>query len=263
MDSTPPPPDPAPVVGITCCRKVPEAFAFHSVGEKYLTAVTDAVGALPFLVPALGPRLDLDQVLAQLDGLVLTGSPSNIEPHHYAGGPEPEDNRTDPARDATNLPLIRRAVAAGVPVLGLCRGIQELNVAFGGTLHQELHRVDGRFDHRSDKSKAPLARYEPRHEVRLTPGGRLAGLFGADRITVNSLHGQGIERVADGLAVEAIAEDGTVEAVRVEGARRFALAVQWHPEYEPLTNRASTLLFRAFAEAARARARERRPLHVA
>jgi len=263
MDSTPPPPEPAPVVGISCCRKVPEAFPFHSVGEKYITAVTDAAGALPLLIPALGERLDVDHALAQLDGVVLTGSPSNVEPHHYAGGPEPADNRTDPDRDATTLPLIRRAVALGVPLLGLCRGAQELNVAFGGTLHQELHRVDGRLDHRSDKSKSPQTRYEPRHQVRLTPGGLLAALLGCERIETNSLHGQGIDRVAEPLVVEAVAEDGTVEAVRVANARRFALAVQWHPEFRPLTNRSSTLLFRAFAEATRERARERRARHVA
>jgi putative glutamine amidotransferase len=242
---------------------VPESFPFHSVGEKYVTAVTDAAGALPLLIPALGERLDVDHLLAQLDGVVLTGSPSNIEPHHYAGGPEPADNRTDPARDATTLPLIRRAVDLGVPLLGLCRGAQELNVAFGGTLHQELHRVDGRLDHRSDKSKSPEARYEPRHHVRLTPGGVLARLLGCETVETNSLHGQGIDRVAAALAVEAVAEDGTVEAVRVAEARRFALAVQWHPEFHPLTNRSSTLLFRAFAEATRARARERRARHVA
>lgn len=263
MDVTPPPPEPAPVVGIICCRKVPEAFPYHSVGEKYVTAVTDAAGALPFLIPALGPRLDVDDVLAQLDGVLLTGSPSNLEPHHYDGGPEPEGNRTDPERDSTVLPLIRRAVDRGVPLFGLCRGLQEINVAFGGTLHQELHRVEGRLDHRSDKSKAPEARYAPRHRVRLVPDGALARLLQRETIEVNSLHGQGVDRVASGLAVEAVADDGTVEALRVEAARRFALAVQWHPEFKPLMNRTATRLFRAFAEATRARARERRGAHVA
>jgi putative glutamine amidotransferase len=161
------------------------------------------------------------------------------------------------------LPLIRRAVALGVPLFGLCRGIQEVNVAFGGTLHQELHRVGGRFDHRSDKSKAPEARYAPRHSVRLTPGGMLAELLDRRTIEVNSLHGQGLDRLGERVVVEAVAEDGTVEAVRVEGARRFAVAVQWHPEFRPLTNRTATRLFRAFAEATRERARERRTAHVA
>lgn len=263
MDSTPPPPETAPVVGIVCCRKAADALPFHSVGEKYVTAVTDAVGALPLLIPALGPRLDPDHVLAQLDGLVLTGSPSNVEPHHYGGGPEPENNRTDPDRDATTLPLIRRAVATGVPLFGLCRGVQELNVALGGTLHQELHNVAGRFDHRADTAQPVESRYGPRHEVRLSPGGLLARLLERECIEINSLHGQGLDRVADGLAVEAVAPDGTVEAVRVRDARRFALAVQWHPEFRPLTSRSATRLFRAFGEATRDRARERRAAHVA
>jgi len=263
MDRNPPLQAPPPVVGISCCRKVPENHAFHSVGEKYITAVADAAGALPLLVPALAARLDVDLMLAQLDGLVLTGSPSNVEPHHYSGGPEPENNRTDPARDATTLPLIRRAIALGVPVFGLCRGIQELNVACGGTLHQELHAAPGRFDHRSDRSKSPDERYAPRHVVTLTPGGWLAQLLDSGEIVVNSLHGQGLDRVADGLIVEARAEDGTVEAVRVADARRFALGVQWHPEFEPLGSRVSTLLFRAFGEATRDRAAERRARYVA
>jgi putative glutamine amidotransferase len=254
-------PSPPPVVGITCCRRVPDFWPIHSVGEKYVTAVSDAAGALPLLVPALGARLDVDMVLGQLDGLLLTGSPSNVEPHHYAGGAEPQGNKTDPERDATTLPLIRRAVDLGVPLLGLCRGIQEINVALGGSLHQQLHAVDGRFDHRSDKSKAPGERYAPRHRVRLMPGGLLATLLDAEAIEVNSLHGQGLDRLAPGLVVEAVADDGTIEAVRVEAAD-FALAVQWHPEFRPLTNRVSTLIFRAFGEAVQARARRRRAVDV-
>ena len=264
MDSpAPPPPPPTPVVGIACCRKTTEGFARHAVVEKYITAVTDAAGAVPFLIPALGVRLDPSVVLAHLDGLLLTGSPSNIEPHHYAGGPEPANNATDPARDATVLPLIRRAVAAGVPLFGLCRGIQELNVAFGGSLHQALHAVDGRFDHRSDKTRPHAERYGERHRIRLAPEGHLAALLGAREIDVNSLHGQGVDRVAPGLAVEATAEDGTIEALRVEAASTFALAVQWHPEFKPLANRNSALLFRAFGAAIQERACRRQAVHVA
>ncbi len=253
----------SPTVGVVCCRKQAGAFPVHSVGEKYVTAVSDAAGALPLLVPALGTRLDLDLVLARLDGLLLTGSPSNIEPHHYAASPEPEGDTIDPdpQRDATVLPLIRRAIVLGVPLLGLCRGIQEVNVALGGSLHQRLHAVDGRFDHRSDKSKAPQDRYGPRHRVRLTPNGLLARLLDAEAIEVNSLHGQGLDRLAPGLVVEAVADDGTIEAVRVEAAE-FALAVQWHPEFRPLTSEVSTLIFRAFGEAVQARARCRRAVDV-
>ena len=252
-----------PVVGVSCCRTGDGAFSTHGVGEKYLTAVADASGALPLSIPALGPRLDLDHLLAHLDGVLLTGSTSNIEPHHYRGGAEPQNNPKDPARDATTLPLIRKAVAQAVPVFAVCRGLQEMNVAFGGSLHQELHAVAGRFDHRSDKSKPPLERYEARHPVRLTPGGFLHRLLGCDEIRVNSLHGQGIDRLAPRLVVEATAPDGTIEAVCVADAAAFALGVQWHAEFKPLANRTSARLFRAFAEACRTRAARRRGSYVA
>lgn len=255
-------PTPPPIVGVTCCRKLPGAFPVHSGGEKYLTAVSDVAGALPVLIPALGRRLDLDSLLERLDGVLLTGSPSNVEPHHYAGGPEPEDNVTDPARDATTLPLIRRAVAKGVPLLGLCRGLQEVNVAFGGSLFQLLHTAPGRFDHRSDKTRSPEDRYDPRHRVRLAEGGRLERLLGRRELMVNSLHGQGVDRLAPGLVAEAWADDATVEAVTVEGASAFALAVQWHPEYRPLDDEVSTRLFRAFGDAVRLRAGRRQVAHV-
>ncbi|MEO1089277.1 MAG: gamma-glutamyl-gamma-aminobutyrate hydrolase family protein [Pseudomonadota bacterium] len=251
-----------PVVGISCCRNADEAFPRHSVGEKYVTAITDAVGAVPMLIPALGNRLAVDATLGAVDGLFVTGSPSNVEPHHYAGGPEPANNATDPARDTTVLALIRGAIALGVPLFAVCRGIQELNVALGGTLHQELHAVSGRFDHRSDKSRPPSERYGDRHAIHLTPGGVLHRLLGAERLQVNSLHGQGLDTVAPGLAVEARAEDDTIEAVSVTDAPAFALAVQWHPEFKPLSNRASSLLFRAFAEACAERAVERRAARV-
>ncbi len=254
---------PRPVVGITCCRRMADGFAVHSTGEKYVTAVHDAAGAFAVLVPALGSASDLDTLLATIDGVLLTGSPSNIEPRHYSGGAEPAGNVTDPARDATTLPLVTRAITTGVPLLGLCRGVQEINVALGGSLHQQLHTVEARFDHRSDKSLPATERYGPRHRVDLVPGGYLATLLGATTVEVNSLHGQGINRVADGLVVEAVADDGTVEAIRAANAPAFALGVQWHPEYRPLENRVSTRLFRAFGDACRARARRRHAIDVA
>ena len=189
---------------------------------------------------------------------MVTGSPSNVDPSHY-GGPAPrEGNEADPARDATTLPLIRQAIARGLPLLCICRGLQELNVALGGSLHQHVHELPGRLDHRSDKSKALPDRYGPAHPIRLTPGGRLQALFdGATRIDVNSLHGQGIDRLADRLKVEALAEDGTVEAVSIR-TTRFALAVQWHPEWQVLENPWSRRLFAAFGAAAPAAGGRRR-----
>jgi len=247
-----------PLVGVTACLKSRDEFHFHSVGDKYVDAVVVGTGALPVLIPALADRLDPDALLDRLDGVTVTGSPSNVDPAHYGGPAAREDNLADPARDATTMPLIRRAVARGVPLLAICRGIQELNVAFGGTLHQHLHEVPGRRDHRSDKTKALPERYGLAHAVDLTPGGRLQALLGgATRIEVNSLHGQGIDRLAPGLSLEAVAEDGTIEAVSVTGATGFALAVQWHPEWHVLENPVSRRLFAAFADAVRARAAER------
>ncbi len=249
---------PTPLVGVTSCFKTRDDFHFHSVGNKYVDAVVAGAAAVPVLIPALGPRLDPDDLLARLDGLMVTGSPSNVDPSHYGGPPAREGNEADPARDATTLPLIRQALAQGVPLLCICRGLQELNVALGGSLHQHVQEVPGRFDHRSDKTKPLRERYGLAHPVRLTPGGTLQRLFdGAERIEVNSLHGQGIDRLADRLTVEAVAEDGTVEAVSVQGAKGFALAVQWHPEWQVLENPWSRRLFAAFGAAARARAAAR------
>ena len=247
-----------PLVGITACLKAHEQSAFHSVQDKYVDAVVAGTGAVPVLIPAIGAALDLAALLARLDGILVTGSPSNVDPAHYGGPPPRPGNEADPARDATTLPLIRAALAAGVPLLAICRGIQELNVALGGTLHQHVHELPGRRDHRSDRSLPYAERYAPVHAIRLTPGGRLQAVMGgALRIDVNSLHGQGIDRLADGLVVEAVAEDGTIEAVSVPGARGFALGVQWHPEWRVLENVWSRRLFAAFGDAARARARAR------
>jgi putative glutamine amidotransferase len=248
-------PDRPPIIGVPACLIVEETLSYHRVVDKYVNAVLEGAGGLPVLIPALGPRLDLDTLLAGLDGLMLTGARSNVEPHHYGGPPAPEDGPKDPARDATNLPLIRAALAQGVPLFAICRGIQELNVALGGTLHQEVHALPGRLDHRSDKTVPLRERYKDAHSIALTPGGRLQGLLeGASEITVNSLHGQAIDRLAPGLAIEAVAPDGTIEAVSVIEAPAFALAVQWHPESGVQDNPVSRALFAAFGSACRARA---------
>jgi putative glutamine amidotransferase len=193
-----------------------------------------------------------------LDGLFLTGSHSNIEPHHYSDEPSWEGNLHDPSRDANTLVLVRQAVAAGVPVLAVCRGLQEVNVAFGGKLHQRVHEVAGYADHREDKD-APLdTQYAPAHSVLLEPGGILHGLAGgAAEVKVNSLHGQGIATLAPALAVEARAPDGLIEAVRLPASKAFFLAVQWHPEWKVSTNPFYLAIFRAFGDACRARARTR------
>jgi putative glutamine amidotransferase len=224
---------------------------FHVVGDKYARAVLDAAGGLPLLIPALAEELGMDELLSRLDGVMFTGSPSNVEPHHYSGPPSDPGTLHDPARDATTLPLIRKAVAAGVPVLGVCRGFQEMNVAFGGTLHQKVHEVEGRIDHREDVNLELDVQYGPAHEVILEPGGLFHRLAGQERLTVNSLHSQGIDRLGEGLSIEARAPDGLVEAFSVQRAKRFAVAVQWHPEWKVMSNPFSRALFAAFGVATR------------
>ena len=252
------PPARPPIVGVPACLVEADRFGFHQVGDKYVTGVLDGAGALPLLIPALGARLDPAHLLPCLDGLLVTGSPSNVAPQHYGGPAAAPDSPGDAARDATTLPLIRAALAAAVPLFAICRGLQELNVALGGSLHQAVHTLPGRLDHRSDKSVPPAERYAAAHPVRLTPGGTLQALLGgAATIMVNSLHGQAIDRLAPGLAVEALAADGTIEAVRVEGAPGFALAVQWHPEWRLRENPDAQRLFAAFGAACRARAAAR------
>lgn len=246
-----------PLIGIPADRRMVGLHPFHMVGEKYARAVLEAADALPLVIPSLAEELRLEELLGRLDGILFTGSPSNVEPHHYSGSPSEPGTLHDPARDATTLPLIRKAVEAGVPVLGLCRGFQEMNVAFGGTLHQKVHQVEGYSDHREDYSQPLEVQYGPAHEVILEQGGLLRVMAGSDRIRVNSLHSQGIARLGPSLAVEARAPDGLVEAFHVTGAARFAIAVQWHPEWQVMSNPFSRALFAAFGSASRERARSK------
>jgi len=243
-----------PLIGIPADRRMVGAHPFHMVGEKYARAVLDAAGAAPLLIPSLADELGFEELLERLDGLLFTGSPSNVEPHRYEGPPSAPGTLHDPARDATTLPLIRKAVAAGVPVFGICRGFQEMNVAFGGSLHQKLHEVPGHLDHRDDGTQPLEVQYGPAHDVTLAPGGMLRAFAPGDRIRVNSLHSQGIDRLGPELEVEARAPDGVIEAFRVRNAQRFALAVQWHPEWKVMGNPFSRALFAAFGEASRERA---------
>lgn len=237
------------IVGIPACTKQIGALIQHATPARYGEALMYASGALPILLPPVGPGL-LD-ILDRLDGLLLDGSPSNVEPSLYGATTDETPNAHDPARDATTLPLVRAAIARGMPVLAICRGVQELNVAMGGTLHQQVHTVEGRHDHRSSAGLPPDATIDEKFGVKhkITVSGQLARIVGAAEITVNSLHEQALDRIAEGLTVEGIAEDGTVEAVRVTAARSFAFGVQFHPEWHVRTDAASEAIFRAFGEA--------------
>lgn len=245
-----------PFIGIPADRRLLGKHWFHAVGEKYIAAVMQAAGATPILIPALGETLDVDALVERFDGLLLTGSLSNVEPHHYQGPLSDPGTLHDPHRDATTLPMIKRAIQAGLPVLGVCRGFQEMNVALGGTLWQKLHE-SGFEDHREDLSQPLEIQYGPAHDIVLEPGGVLRSLADTDRVRVNSLHSQGVQVLAPGLAVEARAPDGVIEAFRVKSAPTFALAVQWHPEWQVMSNPFSRALFAAFGAASRERATQR------
>jgi putative glutamine amidotransferase len=199
----------------------------------------------------LPEEIDVGEILAQLDGLMLTGSPSNVEPKHYSGNGSRPGTLHDPERDLTAFTLIPAAVKAGLPLLATCRGFQEMNVAFGGTLHQHVQEVPGKQDHREDKDKELDIQYAPRHEVRFTPGGLLQRLSGRSAALVNSLHSQGVDALAEPLAVEAVAPDGLIEAFVVRDAPGFTLGMQWHPEWKARENELSMTIFQAFGEAAR------------
>jgi putative glutamine amidotransferase len=244
----------APLIGIPVDVRRLDDQPFHAVGEKSITAIADAAGGLPLLIPALGHRFDLPDLVGRLDGLLFTGSPSNVAVHHYGGQPDRPDSPQDPARDAITLPLIRAALDAGLPIFCICRGFQELNVALGGTLLTHVHHQPERMDHRAPPGSYD-ERYMARHAVKLVAGGTFARILGTTEIEVNSLHWQGVDRLADGLIVEGSAPDGTIEAVQIRNSRNFALAVQWHPEYRVLENPSSVALFRAFGDAAQAQAR--------
>jgi len=245
-----------PLVGVPSDSRQIGLHPFQVVGEKYLRALVDAAGVLPVAIPSLSPSLPSDVYLDALDGLLLTGSPSNIEPHHYGTESSWEGNLHDPARDASTLPLVLAAHEARVPVLAVCRGLQEVNVALGGTLHQKLHEVAGLHDHREDKQASLEQQYSPVHDIELVPGGVLHRIAGSDSARVNSLHGQGIRDLGDGLQPEAYSPDGVIEAVRLDGGV-FFLAVQWHPEWRALENPFYHGIFAAFGDACRERAARR------
>lgn len=220
-----------PLIGLTADRKFADDYYWHMAEEHYLIAVIEAVGGVPVIIPALPNLLDIPALLQHLDGLLLTGGASNIEPHFYGRTSEQPHSARDPERDVTNLALIPAAIEMGLPLFGICRGLQEMNVALGGTLHQRVHKVPGKSDHREDASAPLEQQYGPAHGVTIQPGGMLAALDGEGTVMVNSVHGQGIDQLAPGLRIEALAPDGLIEAVSLPSARAFACAVQWHPEW--------------------------------
>jgi putative glutamine amidotransferase len=241
-----------PLVGVISDRRLVGEHPFQMVGEKYLRAVVDAAGGYPVGLPSLAEGFDVLDILSRLDGLFLTGSKSNVEPKHYLGDPSEPGTWHDPERDLAALALIPAAIRVGMPVLAVCRGFQEMNVAFGGTLHQKVHEQPGFRVHRENEADPLEVQYGPSHRVEFTRGGLLERITGETGATVNSLHSQGVDRLGAELDVEALAEDGLVEAFTVRESPGFTLAVQWHPEWKVLDSPVSTSIFRAWGDACRA-----------
>ncbi len=240
-----------PKVAIVCDAKVIDGHVFQAVYEKYVTAIAQGSDALPLLFPVLPQPLDPREILHGVEGVLMTGSRSNVHPDRYQGPPPRPEVQLDQQRDGTSLALIRAAVEMGRPLLCICRGFQELNVAYGGSLHQHLSEIPGRMCHHENDEDPLDVQYGPAHSVTLREGGVLHGIVGEKEFSVNSLHQQGIDRLADGLTIEAMAPDSTIEAVSVTAADRFALGVQWHPEWKFADNEQSRRLFRAFGAALR------------
>ena len=246
-----------PIIGIPCDRRIYTGHPFHMAGEKYLTAVAQAATAIPLMIPVLGDLIDFDVLLGHVDGILLSGSYSNVEPHHYNGEPSEEGTLHDSHRDAVTLPMIRHVLDMGMPLFAICRGFQEFNVALGGTLHQKVHQVPGYQMHLENPDDPVEIKYGPSHPVSLPEGGLLRSLMGKESMMVNSLHSQGGARLAEGVTIEAVADDGLIEAFRVDDAPGFNLAVQWHPEWRATEDDFSMAMFKAFGDACRARAAER------
>jgi len=248
-----------PIVLVPACNRMVGDHPHLIAGKKYLDAVRLA-GCQPLVVPGAA-REEIDELLDIADGVLLTGSPSNVHPSHFGEEVHNPELPLDPDRDHWTLPLIPRTLERGIPLFAICRGFQETNVALGGTLHQAVQDIPDHHDHRAAKNASAEVQYGLAHEVIVQPGGVLARVLGEPRIRVNSVHGQGANRLAAGLRVEALAPDGLVEAFSVSDARGFNLCVQWHPEWQAASNPVSMRLLKAFGAACESyRDRHRMPL---
>lgn len=249
-----------PVVGVIGNSSVVnDRHNVQLVGQRNLCAIAEVAEALPLMFAGTPQITDIDALLGAVDGILLTGARANVHPTCFGVEPDPKHEPYDLDRDAMALSLIEACVERGVPLFGICRGFQEMNVAFGGSLHPEIRELPGRMNHRMPRLENgevhpdPLVVFADRHEVRLTPDGVFARLFGQATIRVNSLHGQGILEPGKRVVCEGIAEDGTIEAIRIADASGFALGVQWHAEYDPQINPINRALFQAFGTALRER----------
>ena len=251
-----------PVVGVIGnAHRIENRFNVQAASERSMRAVAEVAGALPLMFASAPEITDIGGLLEVVDGVVLTGARANVHPTRFRTDPHPKHEPYDESRDALALALVEACVARGMPIFGICRGLQEMNVAYGGTLHPEIRELPGRLNHRMPRLPTgeihpdPAVVFADRHEVRLVPGGAFAQLLGRETIRVNSLHGQGILEPGDRVVVEGVAEDGTIEAIRIADASGFALGVQWHAEHDPQHNVVNRALFQAFGQALQTRAR--------
>ena len=251
-----------PVIGIISnTHLVENRFPAHLAGERNLRAVAEVAGALPVIFAGCPDITEIGALLELVDGVLLTGGRANVHPARFGAEPHPRHEPYDTRRDAMALALAEVCVARGVPLFGICRGLQEMSVAFGSSLHPEIRELPGRVNHRMPRLETgeihpdPEVVFADRHDVRLVPGGAFAQLLGCETIRVNSLHGQGILEPGKRVCVEGVAEDGTIEAISIADAPGFALGVQWHAEYDPQRNPVNRALFQAFGEAVAARKR--------
>ncbi|SDG34209.1 MULTISPECIES: gamma-glutamyl-gamma-aminobutyrate hydrolase family protein [Thalassobaculum] len=244
-----------PVIGIQCNRFVAEGvIEAQMTGKRTIEAVAEVSGCTPLLIPGMPEAVDVADLLEVLDGVVLTGGRANVHPRHYGEELSERHGEMDDGRDGLTLPMVRTCVERGIPIFGLCRGIQEMNVAFGGTLHPEVGELPGKHRHRMPKGcKDPEIIFALREHVRLTPGGLMARMLDAEEIVTNSLHGQAIQRTGDRVVVEGLAADDTIEAISIADAPSFAVGVQWHAEYNAAADPVSRVLFERLGDAARAR----------
>ncbi len=248
---------PLPFVGLPADTYESHGFLFHSLGDKYVRAVAEVSKCTPLMIPSMIDAMHLDELLNPFDGILMTGAVSNVHPPHYGEEPTIDHEPYDHARDAMTLKLIRAVIDRGIPLFCICRGFQELNVAMGGSLETELQKGEGRLDHRAPQSDDTDVRYGPKHKIAITKGGMLERIIGKSETMINSIHRQGVKKLAAGLNAEAIAPDGVIEAVSVKGAKSFAFGTQWHPEYKAINNPDSVKLFETFGNAVRAHYRNR------
>lgn len=258
---------PKPIVGIPSNQIDVTGQGQHShvINVRYAESLAAHSGVMPVVLPAMTAPQPMDELLANLDGILLTGGRANVEPHHFDGDPFPDDEPIDPERDAMVLPMIRACVDRGIPIFGTCRGIQEINVALGGSLHYRVHELPGKNDHRMrrDENGNGIGVYDMRHPVTLTASGMFHDWVGETELMVNSLHAQSVDRLADGLVVEAVSDDGVIEGLVLEGAKSLVVGVQWHAEFDPPSHKLSHAIYEAFGDAAREHAERRLNKRVA